>query len=168
MAQASRTINNGTTIGQFREGDKLIDIVLRQPLDERNAMTDLGNAYLHTATGQSIPLMQIAKPVFAWEPGVMWRENRDYAITVQGDIVEGLRRAEHDVAVDVVLVVLEGLVADAHGPHAAVAGEARHLALVEPALERDAVDRLQVAVGRLADDVAEVAQVVLHRLDVGQ
>jgi multidrug efflux pump len=27
--------------------------------------------------------------VFTWEPGVMWRENRDYAITVQGDIVEG-------------------------------------------------------------------------------
>jgi multidrug efflux pump subunit AcrB len=31
--------------------------------------------------------------VFTWEPGVMWRENRDYAITVQGDIVEGLQGA---------------------------------------------------------------------------
>ncbi len=93
IAQASKTILAGTNVGQYREGDKLIDIVLRQPLDERNAMTDLGNAYLHTATGQSIPLMQIAKPVFSWEPGVMWRENRDYAITVQGDIVEGLQGA---------------------------------------------------------------------------
>ena len=45
------------------------------------------------ASGRSIPLTQIAKPVFAWEPGVMWRENRDYAITVQGDIVEGLQGA---------------------------------------------------------------------------
>jgi multidrug efflux pump len=33
------------------------------------------------------------KPVFAWEPGVMWRDNRDYSITVQGDIVEGLQGA---------------------------------------------------------------------------
>ena len=41
------------TIGQYREGDKLIDIVLRQPLDERNAITDLGNAYLPTASGRS-------------------------------------------------------------------------------------------------------------------
>jgi multidrug efflux pump len=31
--------------------------------------------------------------VFTWEPGVMWRENRDYAITVQSDIVEGLQGA---------------------------------------------------------------------------
>ncbi|MBA2963431.1 MULTISPECIES: efflux RND transporter permease subunit [Ramlibacter] len=93
IAQASRTILAGTPVGQYREGDKLIDIVLRQPLDERNAITDLGNAYLPTASGKSIPLTQIAKPVFTWEPGVMWRENRDYAITVQGDIVEGLQGA---------------------------------------------------------------------------
>ena len=38
-------------------------------------------------------MSQIAKPVLAWEPGVMWRENRDYAITVQADIVEGLQGA---------------------------------------------------------------------------
>jgi multidrug efflux pump len=93
IAQASRTILSGTTVGQFRDGDKLIDIVLRQPLDERNAITDIANAYLPTASGKSIPLTQIAKPVFAWEPGVMWRENRDYAITVQSDIVEGLQGA---------------------------------------------------------------------------
>ena len=93
IAQASRTILAGTTVGQYREGDKLIDIVLRQPLDERNAITDIGNAYLPTASGKSIPLTQIAKPVFTWEPGVMWREGRDYAITVQSDIVEGLQGA---------------------------------------------------------------------------
>ena len=93
IAQASRTILSGSQVGQFREGDKLIDIVLRQPLDERSAITDIGNAYLPTASGKSIPLTQVAKPVFAWEPGVMWREGRDYAITVQSDIVEGLQGA---------------------------------------------------------------------------
>jgi len=93
IAQASRTLLSGTTVGQFREGDKLIDIVLRQPQDERNAITDVANAYLPTASGRSIPLTQIAKPTFAWEPGVMWREGRDYAITVQSDIVEGMQGA---------------------------------------------------------------------------
>ena len=93
IAQASKTMLTGSTVGQFRDGDKLIDIVLRQPLDERSAITDLGNAYLPTASGKSIPLTQIAKPVFTWEPGVMWRENRDYAITVNADIVEGLQGA---------------------------------------------------------------------------
>jgi len=93
IAQAAKTILAGTSVGQFREGDKLIDIVLRQPLDERNAITDIANAYLPTASGKSIPLTQIAKPAFGWEPGVLWRENRDYAITVQADTVEGLQGA---------------------------------------------------------------------------
>jgi len=93
IAQAARTVNNGTTIGQYREGDKLIDMVLRQPLDERNAITDLANAYVPTTTGRSIPLAQIVKASFAWEPGVLWREGRDYAATVQGDIIDGLQGA---------------------------------------------------------------------------
>ncbi len=93
IAQASRVMQSGTTVGQYRESDKLIDIVLRQPQDERSAITDIANAYLPTGTGPSIPLTQIAKPHFSWEPGVMWRENRDYAITVQGDVVEGLQGA---------------------------------------------------------------------------
>ena len=49
IAQASRTILSGSTIGQYREGDKLIDIVLRQPADERDAITDLRDANLPTA-----------------------------------------------------------------------------------------------------------------------
>jgi multidrug efflux pump subunit AcrB len=91
IAQASRTILSGSTIGQYREGDRLIDIVLRQPLEERKAITDLGNAYLPTTSGRSVPLTQVAKVSFAFEPGVMWREGRDFAVTVQGDVVEGLQ-----------------------------------------------------------------------------
>ncbi|VWX63448.1 Cobalt-zinc-cadmium resistance protein CzcA [Burkholderiales bacterium 8X] len=93
IAQAARTMFTGTNVGQYRENDRLIDIVLRQSPDEREAISDIGNAYLPTASGRSIPLTQIARPVFSWEPGVMWRENRDYAITVQGDIIEGLQGA---------------------------------------------------------------------------
>jgi multidrug efflux pump subunit AcrB len=91
LAQSSRTILSGTTVGQYREGDKLVDIVLRQPADERNAITDLGSAYVPTANGRAIPLTQIARVTFAWEPGVLWREGRSYAVTVQGDVREGLQ-----------------------------------------------------------------------------
>jgi multidrug efflux pump len=91
IAQSSRTILSGTTVGQYREGDKLVDIVLRQPADERNAITDIGNAYLPTASGRSIPLTQIARIGFTWEPGVLWREGRNYAVTVQGDVREGIQ-----------------------------------------------------------------------------
>ncbi len=106
IAQAARVILSGTTIGQYREDDKLIEIVLRQPLDERRTITDVANAYLPTASGRSIPITQITKPRFEWEPGVMWRENRDYAITVQGDIAEGLQGA---TATDELLPTLRAL-----------------------------------------------------------
>ena len=91
VAQASRTILSGSTVGQYREGDKLIDIVLRQPIDERDAITDLGNAYLPTSSGRSVPLTQVAKVDFTWEPGVLWREGRNFAVTIQGDVVEGVQ-----------------------------------------------------------------------------
>ncbi len=100
IATAARTINSGITIGQYREGDKLVDIVLRQPLDDRNQITDLANAYVPTTSGRSIPLSQIARSNFVWEPGVLWREGRDYAATVQGDIVEGLQGATVSAQLD--------------------------------------------------------------------
>jgi len=91
IAQASRTILSGTPIGQYREGDKLVDIVLRQPLEERNAITDLGSANLPTTNGRSVPLTQIARIGFGFEPGVLWREGRKFAVTVQGDVVDGVQ-----------------------------------------------------------------------------
>ena len=93
IAQSLRVLLSGNTVGQYREGDKLVDIVLRQPVSERQTMSDLSNAYVPTNSGKAIPLLQIAKPVFDWEPGVMWRENREYAITAQSDITEGLQGA---------------------------------------------------------------------------
>ena len=93
IAQAVRTLLVGSTVEQFREDNKLIDIVLRQPLNERDAISDLASAYVPTMSGRMIPLTQIVKPVLSWEPGVMWREGREYAITVQCDIIEGLQGA---------------------------------------------------------------------------
>jgi len=93
IAQASRVMLSGVTVGQYREADRLIDIVVRQPAEERNAITDLGSAYLPTASGRAVPLTQIAKVRFEWEPGVLWREGRSFAVTVQGDVAEGLQGA---------------------------------------------------------------------------
>ena len=91
VAQAARGGLSGATVGQYREGDKLVDIVLRPPLEERNALTDLANAYVPTSSGRSIPLTQIAHIELAWEPGVLWREGRQYAITVQADVIDGVQ-----------------------------------------------------------------------------
>lgn len=91
VMRAANTILSGSTIGQFRDGDKLIDIVIRQPVDERATVTALSNASIPTGSGRAVPLSQLATPRFVWEPGVVWREGREWAITVQSDVVDGIQ-----------------------------------------------------------------------------
>ena len=93
IAPAARTVNNGTNIGQYRDAEKLIDIVLRQPLAERNAITDLANAHVPTTAGRSISMGQLAQANFVCEPGVLWRDGPHRAASVQGGIVDGVQCA---------------------------------------------------------------------------
>ena len=87
-------------------------------------------------------------------------------------VEERLRGREHRVAVDVVLDVLERLVAGPHRAHAAVARERRDGPFGEAAFQPDSEHRLHMPVGALhligADDVVQVAEIVLHRLDLGE
>ncbi|HYR26530.1 MAG TPA: efflux RND transporter permease subunit, partial [Aquabacterium sp.] len=91
IAQATRIQTSGTPIGQYREGDRLIDIELRAPQSERLTLEALANAYVPSASGRMIPVLQVAKPHLVWEPGVLWRDGRHFAITVQGDVREGIQ-----------------------------------------------------------------------------
>jgi multidrug efflux pump len=91
VMRAANTILTGSTVGQFRDGNKLIDIVVRQPVDERSTVAALGGANIPTASGKSVPLSQLARIKLVWEPGVVWREGREWAVTVQSDVVDGIQ-----------------------------------------------------------------------------
>jgi multidrug efflux pump subunit AcrB len=91
VMRAANTILTGTTVGQFRDGNKLIDIVVRQPVDERSTVAALGGANIPTSGGKSVPLSQLARIKLVWEPGVVWREGREWAVTVQSDVVDGIQ-----------------------------------------------------------------------------
>jgi multidrug efflux pump subunit AcrB len=91
VMRAANTILTGTAVGQFRDGDKLIDIVIRQPVEERATITALNDASIPTASGRAVPLSQLATPRFVWEPGVVWREGRHWSVTVQSDVVDGIQ-----------------------------------------------------------------------------
>ena len=91
VMRAANTILTGTRVGQYREKNRLVEIVVRQPLDERSTIERLNDTNLPTGSGKSIPLSQIARAQFVWEPGIIWRENREWAITVQCDVVDGIQ-----------------------------------------------------------------------------
>ncbi len=91
IAQTLSSHFGGVVVGQYREGDLLAPIVLRLPRSERDQVSDLNETMLATVNGQAIPLGRIAKVKVVWEPATLWRENREYAITVQADVKPGIQ-----------------------------------------------------------------------------
>jgi len=91
IARVTQTVLTGVAVGQYRDGDKLIDIMMRAPRNERDAMSDLNNVLVPTNTGRVVPLTQVARIQLQSEPGVVWRENRDFGVTVQADVVDGIQ-----------------------------------------------------------------------------
>ncbi len=91
ISQATETLLSGVPVGEYRERNRTIPIVLRQPENERSDMQSLASAYMPTASGRSVPIAQVARTHFDWEPGVIWRHNRDYAVTIQGDVRPGIQ-----------------------------------------------------------------------------
>lgn len=100
------TLLTGTPIGQFRESNRLIDIVVRQPVEERSTITRLSEAPVPTASGRPVTIGQVARVRFVWEPGVVWREGREWAIMVQSDVAEGIQGPTVTAQVDAQLAAI--------------------------------------------------------------
>ena len=81
---------SGAPIGEFRDGEETVSIVLREAEGGRSLLTAVEEAYVPTLTGRSIPMSQIAKVVPVLEPGIEWRRNRLPSITVRGIIPDGV------------------------------------------------------------------------------
>lgn len=76
---------SGSTISQYREGDEIIDVVLRGPSEERAKLSLLDSLSIPTAAG-SVSLAQIARIDYGLEEGILWRRNRLPTVTVRGDV----------------------------------------------------------------------------------
>jgi multidrug efflux pump len=91
LSNILNSILTGFGITQFRERDKLIEVVARAEPKERLSLTDLRDVNVPTQSGKWIPLSQIATLSYGFEEGVIWRRDRTPTITVQGDIRGGVQ-----------------------------------------------------------------------------
>lgn len=87
LSQVLNSILSGYSITQFRERDKLIEVLARAEPKERVSLDDIRDINVPTQSGRWVPLSQIATISYALEDGVIWRRNRIPTITVQGDIL---------------------------------------------------------------------------------
>ncbi len=100
LSQALQAHYSGIPVGQFREDDKLIDIVWRAQKNLRGAADELPDVAVRTANGKSMPLAQLVKSETVFEDGVRWRRNRFPAISVRADVADGMLAP--DVAAQIV------------------------------------------------------------------
>lgn len=91
IRQTLQAALSGAPIGEFRDGEESVSIVLREAEGGRNLLTAVDETYVPTLTGRSIPMSQIAKVVPVLEPGIEWRRDRLPSITVRGIVPDGVQ-----------------------------------------------------------------------------
>ena len=89
VSLVTQTVMNGATLSQLREHEDLIDIVARAVPEERRDLDTLKDINLYTRHGTVVPLSQVARVKYELEEPVLWRRNRDMAITVRADVQDG-------------------------------------------------------------------------------
>jgi multidrug efflux pump subunit AcrB len=86
-----QTALDGAPVTQIRRGEELIDVVVRASPEERKRIGQLGDLQLFTRSGATVPLSQVARVEPSFEEPVLWRRNRDMALTVRSDVVDGVQ-----------------------------------------------------------------------------
>lgn len=91
IATALNTLMSGSVVTTLRDRNRLIDVVLRSNDPERQDTDTLAGLMITNASGQKIPLRQVATLNWGVDDPVIWRRQRLAYITVQTDIAPGQR-----------------------------------------------------------------------------
>ncbi|WP_158291923.1 efflux RND transporter permease subunit [Paracraurococcus ruber] len=90
VAQSLQGLLSGSTATQLREGNRMVDVVLRTPAAERLSLASLGDLSISTPAG-AVPLTQLARLEPVMEEPILWRRNRELFLTVRADVLDGLQ-----------------------------------------------------------------------------
>ncbi|SKA02948.1 efflux RND transporter permease subunit [Novilysobacter spongiicola] len=93
LAQVLRGSLSGTGVSTFREGDELIEIMLRGGGSDAVELDELGSLMVPTASGTSVSLAQVATLEYGFEEGIIWHRDRKPTMTVRADIYDGTQPA---------------------------------------------------------------------------
>ncbi|HET7886025.1 MAG TPA: efflux RND transporter permease subunit [Bradyrhizobium sp.] len=91
VSQALAMLISGVPVTTVRDGIEKVDVVARAVPSERLDLGHVGDLTVTSRNGVAVPLTQIAKIEYSHEEPIIWRRNRDMAITVRGDVVDGVQ-----------------------------------------------------------------------------
>ena len=82
---------SGVPITTVRDGVEKVEVVARAVPSERLDLAHIGDLSIYSKNGVAVPLSQIAKVEYSHEEPILWRINRDMAITVRADVIDGVQ-----------------------------------------------------------------------------
>lgn len=88
VSQLLGTSLSGMSVSTYREGNRLIEMLLRGPDNERVRLDMLGSLAIPTSSGTSVTLSQVARLEYVFEDGIIWHRNRLPTVTVRADIAD--------------------------------------------------------------------------------
>jgi multidrug efflux pump len=91
VSQALSMLISGVPVTTVREGIEKVDVVARAVPSERLDLGHVGDLTVTSRAGVAVPLSQIARIDYAHEEPILWRRNRDMAITVRADVADGVQ-----------------------------------------------------------------------------
>lgn len=91
ISQTLQTLISGLPITTIRDGTERVEVVARAVAGERLELGRIGDLTVLSRNGVAVPLAQVANIAFEHEEPILWRRNRDMAITVRGDVVDGVQ-----------------------------------------------------------------------------
>jgi multidrug efflux pump len=91
IRQVLQAALSGAAIGDFREGEETVSIVLRQPDAERTLLSAVESTYVPSDLGGAVPVSQLAKVVPVLEPGIEWRRDRLPTISVRAIVPDDVQ-----------------------------------------------------------------------------
>jgi multidrug efflux pump subunit AcrB len=91
VSQSLAMLISGAPVTNVRDGIEKVGVVARAVPSERLDLGKVGDLTITSRNGIAVPLQQIARIEYAHEEPIMWRRNRDMAITVRTDVVDGVQ-----------------------------------------------------------------------------
>lgn len=99
LAVVINSILSGYSVTQFREGNRLIEVLARAEKQERLGLGNLRDVRIPTRNGTFVPLSQIVSLSYGLEEGLIWRRDLLPTISVRAD-VKGKKQAT-DISLEI-------------------------------------------------------------------
>jgi multidrug efflux pump subunit AcrB len=91
ISESLSMLISGVPITTVRDGIEKVAVVARALPDERLDLGRIADLAIYSRNGVAVPLSQVAQVEYAHEEPILWRLNRDMAITVRADVVDGVQ-----------------------------------------------------------------------------